>query len=328
MRQAGNIPPNKHAAVYLLTGADEFRKRLCLDKLKRKIMGEAADAFNFNLYYARDISAAIIIDFLQTFSITGSRRMAVLVEPEVFSEEDRGHLMAYIKSCRPENVFLVMLGGKSSVKLQNFSRSLPDCVDKIDTTIDDEDDISDWVIQEFGKNGKKINRATAALISGSARQDMGRALSCIEQVSAYTGARQDITEDDVALFLDAPCESSTFALLDATNAKMPDKALLVLNDLLKTNLSPTQAIGLMAWHIIRLLKVKKMISAGASLQDMMAGLKTGSYRLNKLIAQAKGFSLVKLKKNLQSLSNTDIWIKSSNINDSYLLEALVVKLAG
>ncbi|MFA5369550.1 MAG: DNA polymerase III subunit delta [Candidatus Omnitrophota bacterium] len=328
MRHTGNPPPQKHAITYLLTGEDEFRKRFCLDKLKKRLIGENADAFNYNLYYARDISAAVIIDFLQTFSITGPCRMAVLVEPEAFSEENRRHIAAYIKNPRLGGVFLVMLGGRPSVKLQNFSRSLPVSVERIDTTIDDEGDISDWVIKEFGKNGKRIGRETTALISEAAKQDMGRALSCIEQVSAYAGIRQDIRGDDIALFLDAPVESSTFALLDAINAKTPDKALIVLNDLLRTNLSAIQAIGLLTWHIIRLLRVKRMLSSGVSTQDMMAGLKTGSYRLNKLITQAKGFSTVRLKKDLMALSETDIWIKSNNINDNYLLEALIVKLAG
>jgi len=327
MPQKSNIPPQKHASTYLLTGEDEFRKRRYLNRLKGKLIDEGSDAFNYNLYYAKDTIASDVINFLQTFSITGGNRMAALVEPEAFSEEDKKHLVSYIKKPREENIYLVMLGGKPSARLDSFAKTLPANVVGIDSAANKTDDMSAWVVKEFEKNKKKISYKSAALISDAAKQDIGKAISVIEQVSTFIGDRESVTDDDILFFLDTPPESSTFLLLDAINAKKPDKAALILKELLKTESSPVQMIGFLSWHIIRLIRIKRMFLGGVSRADMLSGLKISPYRLDKLIAQAKEFPLGRLKKDLQVLSETDILIKRSNAKDDYLLEMLVVKLA-
>jgi len=327
MPQKSNIPPQKHASTYLLIGEDEFRKRRYLNRLKGKLIDKGSDAFNYNLYYAKDTIASDIINFLQTFSISGGNRMAALIEPEAFSEEDKKHLVSYIKKTREENIYLVMLGGKPSARLDSFAKTLPANVAIIDSAANKTDDISAWVVKEFEKTKKKISHKSAVLISDATKQDIGKAISVIEQVSTFIGDRENVTDDDILFFLDTPPESSTFLLLDAINAKKPDKALLILKELLRTESSPTQMIGFLSWHIIRLIRVKRMLSSGVSRADMLSGLKINLYRLDKLIIQAREFTLNRLKKDLQALSETDLLIKRSNIRDDYLLETLIVKLA-
>ena len=327
MPQKTNIPPQKNTLTYLITGEDEFRKRRYLDRLKGKLMGKTADAFNYNLYYAKDSAASDVINFLETFSITGGNRMAALIEPETFSEEDRRHLVLYMKKPCPGSAFLVMLGGKPSARLESFVKTLPVSVARIDSSANKTDDISDWIVKEFEKSKKKISHKSAALISDATKQDIGKTISVIEQVSIFMGARESVTDDDIMFFLDMPTESSTFLLLDAINAKKPNKALLILKELLKTESNPMQMVGFLSWHIIRLIRVKRMLSMGASKAEMLSRLRMSLYRLDKLIIQAREFSLSRLKKDLHALSETDILIKRSNARDDYLLEMLVVKLA-
>jgi DNA polymerase III subunit delta len=290
-------------------------------------MGKSADEFNYGLYYAKDTKVTDIIDFLETFSITGAGKMAVIIEPEVFIADDKKYLFLYMKKPRRNNVFLVMLGGKRSAKLDNFEKALPKDAARIDTTAGKTDDISAWVIEEFQERNKKISRRSASFISDNAKQDMGKALSVIEQVSAFVGSRENVTDDDIMLFLDISAESSTFLLLDAINDKKPDKAILVLKGLLRTESRPVQMIGFLAWHIIRFIQLKKMLLRGASRDDMLLKLKVNSYRLDRLISQARLFSLSRLRRDLKVLADTDILIKSSSVRDDYLLEALVAKLA-
>jgi DNA polymerase III subunit delta len=327
MQQKSNIPPKKITLNYLITGEDEFKKRGYLDKLKLKLMGNTIDAFNYGLYYAKDAGASNIIDFLETFSISAGNRMAVLIEPEALTEDDKKHLTLYMKKSIRENVFLVMLGGRPSAKLDSFAKTLPKDTVKIDTTAQKTDDISAWVTVEFEKRNKKISRRSAGLISDNAKQDIGRAVSVIEQVSAFTDGRENITDDDIMLFLDTPAESSTFLLLDAINDKKPDKAILILKELLRTESRPTQMIGFLAWHVMRFIQLKKMLLMGASREEMLSGMKVNPYRLDKLITQSRNFSLPGLRKDLKALADTDLLIKTSSIRDDYLLEALVVKLA-
>jgi DNA polymerase III subunit delta len=327
MQQKSNIPPQKNTLTYLITGEDEFKKRGYLHKLKSMLMAKGADEFNYSLYYAKDAKAADIIDFLETFSITGASKMAVIIEPEAFMVDDKKHLFLYMKKPRRDGVFLVMLGGKPSAKLDTLAKALPKDTARIDTTAGKTDDISAWVMEEFQERNKKISRRSASLISDNAKQDMGKAVSVIEQVSVFTGSRESVTDGDIMLFLDMPVESSTFLLLDAINDKKPDKAILILKELLRAESRPVQMIGFLAWHIIRFIQLKKMLLKGASRDDMLSKLRVNSYRLDRLISQARQFSLSRLRIDLKALADTDMLIKRSSVRDDYLLEALVVKLA-
>jgi DNA polymerase III subunit delta len=327
MPQKSNIPPPKDALTYLITGVDEFKKRLLLKRLKTRLMGKGDDAFDYSLYYAKDAAAPDITNFLKTFSITGGIRLAALIEPEVFSEEDRRHLVLFIKKPRRANVFLIMLGGRPSARLDNFAKTLPENVELVDVTAGKGADISAWVIKEFEKNKKRVNRRAASLISDNTRHDIGKAIAVIEQVSIFAGDKEDITVDDIMLFLDMPPEGSTFLLIDAINAKKPDKALIILKELLRTESSPVKLIGLLSWHIINLINVKRMLLAGVPRADMICALRIKPYGIDKLINQAGRLALNSMRKDLCVLSETDLLIKRGNIRDDYLLEMLIVKLA-
>jgi DNA polymerase III subunit delta len=327
MLHKSNISPQTNTLTYLIIGDDDFKKRGYLNGLRTKLIGKGVDAFNYSLFYSKDTRADDIIDFLETFSCTGGKKMAALIEPELSSEEERTKIISYIKRLRGTGAFFVMVGGKPSLKLNSFIKMLPKDTERIDTSSDKTEGLCTWVMKKFEKNKKKISRRNAELISDNTSNDIGKAVSVIEQALSFSGDRDTITEDDIMLFLDVPPDSSTFMLLDAVNAKKSDKALLILRQLLNTGTNPIQMIGFLSWHIVRLIRLKKMLLSGAARQDMLACLKISGYRLDRLIVQSREFTLGRLKKDLQALADTDTLIKRSGIKDDYLLEALIVKLA-
>jgi len=328
MPQDINTPPiKKPAQVYIITGEDGFRKKLCIDRLKEKILGKNKGEFDYCLYYAKDSLLSDIMDFLRTFSVSGSNKLAVIIEPENFSEEDKALFAGFLKNLR-KGAFTILVGGKTSRLLTAFVSMISGYAEKTSLSALSVDDMSAWITGEFKKTNKKISRKSADIISESAAGDTARALSITEQVSTFLGDRETVTEDDVRLFVDSSANVTAFNMLDFISAKMPDKALGALNELIITEPKPEKIVGLLAWHIARLIHVKSMLACGISRPHMISELKISQYALTRLISQAEEFTMKKLKTNLEALSQTDILIKRSSFKGPYLLEALIVKLAG
>lgn len=327
MPQAIKTPPGSGSKTYLLTGEDEFRKISYLDKLKSDIIGKKANAFNYNLYYAKDTTAAEIIRSLETFSLTGSKRLVVLKDLDVLREEEKVILAEYIGKGFLSDATLILMSSKSSVKTEKFLKSVSGKIEKLTFSKLQADKVALWIIKEFKQHKKLISRRSAELILESAEQDFGRVSSMIKQILLFIGDKEKIADNDILQFADLPLESSTFGLLDSISDKDAKKALIILKSLFQSGSSPVQILGLLTWHVTRLIAVKRLLQKKVPRTDMFSYLKVGTYMLSRLISQAGELTLDRLKKDLQILLDTDLLIKRSSIKDNFLLEMLVVKLS-
>lgn len=327
MQQAIKAPPKTGSKIYLLTGEDEFRKIAYLNKLKSDIIGDNADTFNYNLYYAKDTTAEEIIRSLETFSLTGSKKLVVLKDLDALREEDRAVLVEYINSAVSANATLVLISSKSCAKTEKFLRKISSRIEKLVFSKLQADKVVSWIINKFKQENKQISRRSAELVFDSAQQDFGRISSMISQLLLFIAEREKVTDDDILQFADIPLEGSTFGLLDSINEKDLRKSLIILKGLFQSGSSPVQILGLLTWHITRIMAVKRLLLKKVSRADMALSLKTGTYVLGRLVSQASGVTLDRLKSDLQALLETDLLIKRSSIKGDYLLEMLVVKLS-
>ncbi len=327
MPQAIKAPPKSGSKTYLLTGEDEFRKISYLDKLKSDIIGKGADAFNYNLYYAKDTTAAEIIRSLQTFSLTGSKRLVVLRDLDALPEDEKAILTEYISNGFSGNATLVLISSKSSAKTEKFCKGLSGKIQRLTFSKLQADKVISWIIKEFKQHKKLISTRKAELILESVEQDFGRVSSMVRQILLFIGDKEKVTDDDILQFADIPLESSTFGLLDSINNKDSEKGLIILKSLFQSGSSHVQILGLLTWHITRLVAVKRLLLKKVPRADMFPYLKAGTYMLSRLISQADELTLDKLKKDLQVLLDTDLLIKRSSIKGDFLLEMLVVKLS-
>jgi len=323
--QDTNTPSNN---IYLLTGEDEHRKTLSLSRLKDKLLGSKPDAFNYSLYYAKTSTAQEVIRSLDTLPLTGENKLVVLKEPEFFKEADKASLICYLKALRTSKAFFVMVAASESTRSDKFSKSISGLAKVFDFPKLESTEVTPLIIKEFKLRNKLINRRQAELICEASQRDLGKALPLIEQVSIFTSDREKVTDEEIMLFTgDMLEEVSAFKLLDLINQNDTSNALIILKKLLRADSNPSQIIGLLGWHIGRLLSVKNMLEKGISKSEIASSLKIGTYVMNRLIAQAESFSLKRLRKHLDILAETDLLLKRSSIKGDYLLEILTVKLS-
>ena len=319
--------PARKGSIYLFSGDDDFRKKLSLEKLKAKLISKGSSILDYEIYYGKTTRAEEIINSLGTASFSGNKRLIVLREPESLPGEEKEKLANYIRACGKSSSVLVLISSVLPSAKDGLSDALLKNGEVIDFSRLKPDEISKWITEEFKAKGKVIGRRQAELISLISQEDLGRAASMIEQVSLFTGKREKITDEDISRFSEVPSESSIFKLLDHINEKDRPRALQILEAMLGAGSSPFEIIGLLGWHIARLITLKKLLIKRISKSEILSCLNLKSFILEKLISQAENFSTRQLKDKLELLIDTDLMLKRSSIKSAFLLEMLIAKLA-
>lgn len=326
MYQKNKTSPRSPNGVYLFTGEDEFRKELSLERLKKRLLGERKDPFNYELYYGNKDCAEEIIRSLETLPLTAERKLVVLKEPELLPEKDQTKLTHYLKDYQKSKTVFVILTQALPAADDHFSKALSEYARVVNFARLKPGEIISWIIKEFKERNKIINSSTAKLLSESAQEDLGQIFSLIEQLSIFTGDREKITADDLSCFCRELPESSAFELLDCINDRDAPRSLRILKSLLRSDNNPSQIIGLLGWHTARLINIKRMLKIKISKDEMASCLNVSSFILNRLVSQAENFTLKQLKDHLNLLLDTELMLKKSNIDGELLLEMLLVSI--
>ncbi|MFH1868053.1 MAG: DNA polymerase III subunit delta [Candidatus Omnitrophota bacterium] len=314
------------SGVYLFTGDDEFRKELSLDRLKAKLFSGGINAFNYENFSGRYNTAEEIICSLETLPLSGSNKLIVLREPEFLSKEDKNRLAVYLTRPRSEKTILALLCKKLTSKDDMLGSFILKQAKVIDFSNLEPDELRAWIIKEFKARGKIIGNTPARLICDASSHDLAQALSIIEQVTLFSGEQRKITEEDATFFTEhAMPEVSVFKFLDYINDRDTNRSLSILKSMLSSGNSPQKIIGLLNWHITRLIAAKRLIVKRVPRSGMSPYFKIGSYALNRLISQSENFTLKQLKSQLNILLDTDLMLKRSGLKPEFLLEMLVIK---
>lgn len=122
-------------------------------------------------------------------------------------------------------------------------------------------------------------------------------------------------------------QDSAFRLVDEIGLKKKELALQTLSLLMRSGKEPLEILGLIAWYIRRLGKVKVLLKKGGNKEKIAKDLKMGFYRAQKTINQAKNFNFKELRRAQHLLIETDRSLKKSISTPEVMLEMLIVRLS-
>ena len=325
MPQKIKPPSTPSKGIYLLTGEDEFRKKLALDKLKEKLLGGKEDTFNYELFFGKDSNVDEIIRSLETLPLTSTRKLVALKDPELLEGQDKHKLLAYLKKFKSAKTILVLVSTNPDA---DFTKPISKYSNLFDFSKLKTPELSSLIIKEFNARKKNIRYPAAQLICDAAGGDMGRITCMIEQLSVFAMGKDEITDEMIEQFTPGEfSETSTFKLLDSISDKNTEGSVKILKQLLRSESSPSQIVGLLGWHIARVITVKRLLIRKVSKPEMASFFSIGNYILDRLISQAQNFTLAQLRAQLKALLDTDLKIKRSSLKSDFLLEMLVVKLS-
>ena len=170
-----------------------------------------------------------------------------------------------------------------------------------------------------------MDRRAVELMAQWLGPDLARIDSEMTKLTLYVADRPAVTVEDVSAVVVATAEVSPWALTDALTAADAAAGLNVLEKLLTQPGEEFRVLGLIGWHLRRVLKAKQMLIAGRREADVFQAVRIfgpGQAAMRKLLQQR---SIGQVGRDFRELIRTDLAMKTGR-DPKAALQRLVVAL--
>ncbi|MFH1995489.1 MAG: DNA polymerase III subunit delta [Candidatus Omnitrophota bacterium] len=310
--------------AYLFFGGGNLDREKAEAAVRSRLHAASGDkALDHAVFYGDAARGGDITGCARTIPFLSSQRLVTVRRYERMRPEDRAAVRDYCGN--PSKTTCLILEtddarvlkefdplGKS-IEIVRLDRSLPSdrrarirqCAELSGKTIDN--DAMAALMELAGNNADLLMRETEKLIT-------------------FAGQRKRITIDDVRGLVGTEREGSAFALADAIGAKSAEDAIRITNELAGSGTRSYEVIGLLSWHIRRLIKAKSLKDQGQTDDQVAAVMKVGRMFREKFISQVRNFRSSELLEKLDILLDTDIDIKTTRTDQAISLDTAVIRL--
>jgi DNA polymerase-3 subunit delta len=159
-------------------------------------------------------------------------------------------------------------------------------------------------------------------------EDLTALTQGVEKLALYVGDQGEIQAKDVAEVVADTRSQSVFALTDAVAEGATDRALRVLNNMIRDGESPLVIVGHLARHFRNLSAVQSLERKGENVERIRGNLGLHPFVVKKCLMQLKRFTPRTLSRHLAALAECDLQLKRGRLPDNLALEKLVMSLCG
>jgi DNA polymerase-3 subunit delta len=155
--------------------------------------------------------------------------------------------------------------------------------------------------------------------------DAGRLANEIEKLALYCGSRKTIAVEDIEQLCGPTAERSVFLMNDLIAEGKTDQALQTLETLLRTDRSAEYTmVGVLAFSLRRLLKARSLADAGYNESQILQACGIYPGLAERFLGQFRRFTVAKLRKLLNELTETDLASKTGLGDVKLNLEKFIV----
>jgi DNA polymerase-3 subunit delta len=342
--------------VYAYYGADDARKRAAVERLAAELIDPDVRDFDLETLYGPGLTAERLILASGVAPLASKRRLLVVTQANGIDRAEQ-EIMTKRLDRVPESACVVFLTSAPEMKEGKPKRGselhpeLMKAVRKVGKAIEFphmKDPAAALFVRELLKEaGKAIRPSVAAAAVRRSGTDSGVLATEAAKLASYVGERDTVTDEDVEEVTSQTAEGKIFALMDAVGTKDAAQALRHLRPLLEgggdVQREALRVLGMLARHLRQLWQARVLLDAGCKVtapgkvpEHVQAVLPRDSileaegWRLAKLDAQAKNFTIGDLVRGFERIAAADLAIKGiqGDISDpATALEVLVIELS-
>lgn len=184
-----------------------------------------------------------------------------------------------------------------------------------------------WLVQRARQRKIKLEAAAAQALTELAGHNLRLLDQELSKLATYTANARAISAADVRLLVSAARERSVFEMVEALAGGNGKQAATLLQGLLAAGEQPLGILGMIAWQFRLLLQVKELMDEGKDQEAAGAILGQKPYTMKKAWPQAQRLNLATLEWAMERLLETDIAIKTGQMEDQLALTVLVAELS-
>ena len=204
--------------LYFFYGEEVFLLHHYLEQLRKSIVDELTESFNFHKLTAETFDIREFADCVENLPMMAERTMVIVDEIDVFkmNESDR-EKMIDIFSDIPEYCTVVFTyettGFKPDKRLKKLWEAISKYGELIEFAKQSQRDLITWITRHFSANGKRINPDLCAYLIDITDGTMTSLSGEISKISAYSGA-DEIKKSDIDAVTEPVLDAVVFQMTD------------------------------------------------------------------------------------------------------------------
>ena len=312
--------------VYLLCGKEKFYIDKAIEKILSKLKITRQDVFTID--FKEKMPITDVVNAIDTAPFFSNLNVVLVRNATFFSADVKSDsLEKVLKDMLPTNYVIFVTDSVDK------RRKLYKSILKIAAVLEAEPlkawEVSDWLNEKLKSLGKNMD--------GQARRFFSERIELLPEISLwylenemnkiaeFVGSK-DITATALQKIMTEPPELSNFAIIDAINAKQPEKAVMILRNALRDINKMPLIIGLLVRNIRQFMTAKIYLKRGTAEKDLVRPLEvTSVYIAQKIAATSKSYSSRILEETFLELADLDFNFKTGRAG-AEALEKIVVKL--
>jgi DNA polymerase-3 subunit delta len=330
---------------YLLYGADEFSRQEALAQMKRKLGDPTTASLNTTLLDGRSLTLADLQAACDTVPFLADKRLVIVeglaarwerrqpgegVEPKPLTKSDREleeALQGYLGQL-PASTRLVFVDDEVSASnpLLRLAKIHSGYVKEFPPRRGRE--LHAWIAERVKQKGGRITNEAVAALAVFVGENLRLLDQEIEKLLTYAGPGRDLQKADVEALVPYAREARIFDLVDAIGQRQRETALRLLHQMLDDGTAPAYLMVMFARQFRLLLQGRELLDGGAGKEAIVAALKLHPFVADKVLLQARNFTLEHLERIYRRLLDADVAMKTGRAEETVALDLLVVELTG
>jgi DNA polymerase-3 subunit delta len=294
-------------------------------------MGEKNDAaMDITTLDGKDCSLETIQTETRTMPFLSKRRMVVLFNPTSLAKgKNQVKFIDLLESIPPTTAFVLIEDRDLDQKHWLISW----CKDHMDLawtqlfSLPKGAAMTQWILEQAQQMQGTIDPAAAQLLASYIDDDPRLAKSEIEKLLTYVDFSRPVSEEDVRNLVADVRQGDVFQMVDAIGYGEGEKAFSMLRRLLEEG-DALPLFGMVVRQFRLLIQVRELLDQNPGQDHYQIAKEIGvhPYPIQKILPQAKLFTLPQLKTIYHRLSEVDQAIKTGQLNDKLALDLLIASL--
>ena len=332
--------PKPTPTCYVFHGADEFTRAETLADFKRRLGPPDTVDLNTTVLNGRTLTLADLRHACEAIPFLAEKRLIIVndlltrlvprkgKEVSVTQKEFLAALADYLPRL-PDTTRLVFVEGKPLPArhpiLQLIEREAWGYVKRFDAP--KARTLPRWIEKRVRKHGGEIEPRAAAHLAAVVDDDLRLLDQEIVKLVTYTNAERAIVREDVDAVVPYAQAAIVFDLVDALGRRDGRTAAQTLHRLLDAGEHPLGLLAMIVRQFRLLIQVNEQKAERATPRDIAQALNLHPFPARKLYNQATHFTAAQLETVYRHLLDTDVAIKSGEIDPEAALDLLVAGLA-
>lgn len=322
--------PKHFSDIYMIIGKDRFACKIAVDKLLAGLLKDQKNSeFCLKTFDGDRCQINDLLEELQSISFFSHKQIIWLDQADKLQKSATKSLETYFQKPNRSLCFIV------SAAAINHSTNFYKYAEKSGVVLEfpeekpaeKERSMVDWINSTITAKGKTIDPQASQHLVKQVGCDMAQLYNELEKLICYVGDRTIITVKDIGAICCSINMENTWQLGDALFRRDAPTALRITKALLNEGTHFFSLLKQIRNQFQTEFQVCSIISSGGSSNDIsqlfpyMKG-----YVLDCHLRNAQAYGMLRFKKGLQLIDETEVSAKNSVMDPDLLAELLIIKL--